>query len=315
MIIAIIVLLFLAVVSSNERAQDAYRSHATSADKSQPVDQFATPKAGIPAIAEALVSNPEPEQSNDRERRDLAAQEGMAVWAFWMAVFAGITTVITSAGTILIWRQVKLTREAVVDTGKATEAMERQNDLAEIAQRPWLKIEARVSYIERTPNSFTVRCDVTATNVGKTVAQNCAIRTAFMWYDGTPRGDAQIRNTRVEAERAVLGNLPEGRQSYPLLPGESVTVSSQNRVVGKLKGEPSDSGEERLYYVVFAAARYQIPGQEIIRETDRAFCFTYAATEEDRNDPFQEFGIPLPLPKDISIETVWMRRAGHNRTT
>lgn len=269
----------------------------------------------IPEPVERAIANPPPSSGEDHEQRDLAAQESMAAWAFWMAFFSGITTVITSAGTFLIWRQVKLTREAVEDTGKATMAMERQNDLTEIAQRPWLKIEATVSHVERTVSSFTVRCDITVTNVGKTVAQNCAVRTALMWYEGTPRGDAKIRDTRDEADKAVMGFLPEGRQAYPLLPGESVTVSSQHLTGGVLKGEINDNGEERLYFVVFAAARYQIPGQEIVRETDRAFCFTYTATGKDRNDPFQNFGIPLPLPNDVSRDTVWMMRAGHNRTT
>lgn len=178
LIAAIIILLALAVGSSHERAQDSYRSHAASSNEKHGVDQFATPKAGVPAIAEAFVSNPEPDLSNQRERRDLAAQESMAAWAFWMAFFAGITTVITSAGTLLIWRQVKLTREAVEDTGKATKAMVRQNELTEEAQRPWLKASVcleQETTLYNNKGQLQIPVKVRVENVGSSVALEIAV--------------------------------------------------------------------------------------------------------------------------------------------
>lgn len=62
--------------------------------------------------------------------RDIAAQEAMADAAIVMAVAACFTFFVTLAGTLLIWRQVKLTREAVEDTAEATDAMLAANEIA-----------------------------------------------------------------------------------------------------------------------------------------------------------------------------------------
>jgi hypothetical protein len=92
--------------------------------------------AGLPGPIERAIANPRPTSGQDNEKRDLAAQEASALWAFWMVCAAVATFAVTSLGTVLIYQQVKLTREAVDDTGKATKAMERQNEIAvDTAQR------------------------------------------------------------------------------------------------------------------------------------------------------------------------------------
>jgi hypothetical protein len=40
--------------------------------------------SGIDTIAESLVANPQPRNTNEREQRELAAQESMAVFSYWM---------------------------------------------------------------------------------------------------------------------------------------------------------------------------------------------------------------------------------------
>src|SRR3546814_7351497 len=61
------------------------------------------------------------EQAPSHTLRDLLAQETMAEAAIWMAAAAVLTLFITSMGTLLIWRQVKLTRQAVEDTSDRSE--------------------------------------------------------------------------------------------------------------------------------------------------------------------------------------------------
>src|SRR3546814_1949987 len=65
--------------------------------------------------------------------------------AIWMAAAAVLTLFITSMGTLLIWRQVKLTRQAVEDTSDATEAMREANVIARtigrVQTRAYLSIQ------------------------------------------------------------------------------------------------------------------------------------------------------------------------------
>jgi hypothetical protein len=91
-------------------------------------------------LAERVASAPEPNSTEEREKRDLAAQEASALWAFWMLIVSGIGVAATMVGTgFLLW-QIILTREAVEDTGHATVAMQRSNEIALRVGRPWLSV-------------------------------------------------------------------------------------------------------------------------------------------------------------------------------
>lgn len=105
---------------------------------SEPKSAVSLPLKQPPANSETAVANQQAqtEQPSQYDLRDLTAQEDMAFWAMWMFVAALATFAITSLGTLFIWRQVKFTRQAVEDTGRATVAMEAQNELAkDTAQR------------------------------------------------------------------------------------------------------------------------------------------------------------------------------------
>lgn len=88
------------------------------------------------------------EQPSEYALRDLVAQEDMALWAMWMFVAAVATFIVTSFGTLLIWRQVKLTRQAVEDTGEATDAMRTQNEIAREAMEKQLRAYVVVTHVE-----------------------------------------------------------------------------------------------------------------------------------------------------------------------
>lgn len=248
--------------------------------------------------------------------RDIIAQEAMADASVAMAVAAFLTLLVTLVGTILIWRQVILTRKAVKDTSKATNAMVRQNELTEAAQRPWLSIEANVAEIEITNESVKLRFEARVSNIGKTVAERCSVRASFIENDTNPDEQRMIEWTRDAATKAAKGDLPEGQAPYPILPQQSFKYDTKKESIGKLHwAEVSAYSDKRLLYTFFVATRYHVPGDDITRETDRAFCLTYIPAKTSRDDPFLPVGIPYPLPKDLSNETVWLRPAGHNRTT
>jgi hypothetical protein len=201
LIAVIVVLLGLAVASGKEREQDAKRANCAAANCENKV-QFTTPRSGVPAIAESFVSDPEPQNGNDREKRDLAAQESMAVWAFWMVVASFGTMLVTLLGTILIWRQVSLTREAVEDTGKATAAMVRQNELTEAAQRPFVIIEPVEKPTDRKPlvKSGTFQY----VNYGKSPA-----RIVRQHFASIPKGKRRLSKSSFNPKRKGK-NLPDG---------------------------------------------------------------------------------------------------------
>lgn len=113
----------------------------------------------------------EGQESNPYGARDIIAQEAMADASIVMAIAACLTFFVTLAGTLLIWRQVKLTREAVEDTGKATKAMTRQNELMEAAQRPYVVVECGKSPTTSDERGHIMPAEYRYANFGGTPAQ------------------------------------------------------------------------------------------------------------------------------------------------
>ena len=122
---------FGALYSPNNQQHQAVGGDTSASESGQYRGQPLSDIAGLPEPIERAIKNPPAENRQDREQRDLAAQESMAAWAFYMALFAGLTALVTFVGTILIWKQVSLTREAVKDTGDATNAMVLQTKISE----------------------------------------------------------------------------------------------------------------------------------------------------------------------------------------
>lgn len=108
-------------------AQNAASTYSTEANQSideRPVE----PVIDFRECAEKIVSATRDAQ---RAEYDLNAQRNMAEWAFWLLVISALGLAITALGTVFLAWQVNLTREAVKDTGEATEAMREANKIAE----------------------------------------------------------------------------------------------------------------------------------------------------------------------------------------
>ena len=173
----------------------------------------------------------------------------------------------------------------------ATEAMVRQNELTEAAQRPWIQIEAEVTKAEFKDHKLTLQCEAIVKNVGKMVAESCAARIGIIVDDAKPSSAQKIEKIKALATHAASSPPGEGRSSYPLLPGERTKLTCKNETTGALKGIDYEYGEgQRFYYTVFVVACYHVPGDSRPHETHRGFCFTYFHSEAESTDPFSPFG-------------------------
>lgn len=124
---------FGALYSPHKKQYEAVSSgHASGVEYRGPSESLSD-ISGIPGFAERAIANPQPASGQDHEKRDLAAQESMAVWAFWMMLVAAFSAIVTTIGTVFLYKQIRLTREAVEDTGKATIAMREGNEIARAA--------------------------------------------------------------------------------------------------------------------------------------------------------------------------------------
>ncbi|WP_273676459.1 hypothetical protein [Erythrobacter fulvus] len=67
---------------------------------------------GIDALAESLIAKPKPRNNDEREQRELAAQESMAVFAYWMFWAVVIQTLLAGGALLAILKDLKQSRES-----------------------------------------------------------------------------------------------------------------------------------------------------------------------------------------------------------
>ncbi len=180
--------------------------------------------AGLPGPVERAIANPHPATGEDHEIRDLAAQEASALWAFWMVVISFASVLITAVGTIFLYKQIVLTREAVEDTGKATLAMDRQNAIAEAAQRAWISVEITVPEFWIAYEKINFRYKITCKNIGNTIADNFFNVVSFKFSNTIPLDEIRVdhkvwRDIKLLDEIALMPNeeqVNEGEISYEI---------------------------------------------------------------------------------------------------
>ncbi|GGA44064.1 hypothetical protein GCM10011395_12840 [Sphingomonas psychrolutea] len=174
-------------------------------------------RAGLPSFAERFVSNPDPNNTEEKERRDLAAQEASAVWAFYAVLIAGLSAIVTAIGTVLLYQQIVLTRRAVEDTGLATDAMKKSNDIAMIGQRPWISIEGiKITKCAIDGGMINFEFEYTLINSGNSPAIDATCGAGFhelyTEIDYTAHAEAAAR--RIPAEGGGEGTIgPHGENT------------------------------------------------------------------------------------------------------
>lgn len=103
--------------------------------------------SSINSVYPITLTEPSSRDRNDNHLRDedenpnnyLIWGDGIAQWI--MAFFGIVATGISGWAVWLLKKTLDATREAVEETGEATKAMIRQNELTEYAQRPWIVVD------------------------------------------------------------------------------------------------------------------------------------------------------------------------------
>lgn len=273
--------------SSNEAAKRA--DSIVQVDRGDP-KQIDRDRAGLPYAVERITSGPDPKGATERENRDLAAQESTSVWTFWMLVASSVGVVATTIGTgFLLW-QIQLTRKAVVDTGKATEAMVRQNELTERAQRAWVAIDATPTKIEIKEHSIEFHYEITLNNIGATVAEHVSL-------------DHQVIDASQGRAKDSIATLIEKwsdpkrrRLGDSMMPKEAITQSFWN--LQTLYNFEQSDNSKAIYPTLFVYVQYRLEGEDVDKIAWRTFRFC-------ARKRFLAFGasparIEPPLPRIIA---------------
>ncbi|QZP08200.1 hypothetical protein [Caenibius sp. WL] len=146
-------------------------------------------------------------QPDEYKERDLRAQETLAGWAMPMFLAAVASVIITAIGTFLILKQVQLTRTAVQDTAKATNAVLEGNDLTRRAHRPWITLDLTPHFSGPYHDGLHMKFDFHFENVGPTLATGVSTKTALLCQrvDETPLAFRTRMSELIEMWKSAYG--------------------------------------------------------------------------------------------------------------
>jgi len=244
-----------AAVNTGQGTSDAY----------QGVTESLPDIALIPDPVERAIANPSPQSGQDHEKRDLAAQESMAVWAFYMTLIAGVTALVTGVGTYFIAAQVKLTQKAIRGTEDATRAMVRQNELTEASQRAWLVVEPKAIEAAYQRKGLNFKWECLFKNVGQTVASEatfCVVARCKAPADFT-HVDDYLAQARQRLNNAVTNVIP------------NECIMGGNGVIYEMVDAFHHlEQKESVSLIMAAVARYKIHADSDWHYTERVFAIT-----------------------------------------
>lgn len=131
--------------------------------------------AGIGRPIERIIANPPPKTGEDHEKRDLAAQEAMAVWAFWMVCVSAATGIVSTFGLVALFVTIRQNREAI---DKARVANNIARDIGEAQARAHLSIKHALCTISKN----YIRLNVDVENNGASPATDIRCRLFVSVY-------------------------------------------------------------------------------------------------------------------------------------
>jgi hypothetical protein len=167
----------------NYPQEQRYQPYRAAADKIADIDS-ALPR---PANAKPFQYRTPCNEPKGKDESDLCAQwraanagEDSAFWAQWGFWIAAV------GSGLLLW-QIILTRQALEDTGDATQAMIDQNEKTDQAQRAWIMPSPDFQNLFVKDGVLSTHCIMSYTNAGSTVAKSVGYFAAY--WPTTPFSD------------------------------------------------------------------------------------------------------------------------------
>ena len=225
----------------------------------------------------------------------------MADWAAIMAALTLATFIATAVGVWLVKRTLDATLEAVVDTGRATEAMLVQNKIALAAQRPWIAIDCELANFSLKGRVLEVEWVVSLKNIGQSAAHNLKTAAHFASMGQDFPKDIDCRFNKFQTNTEV-------RESV-LVPGQVYTWAGEaNESFEHLPWEMREGYRKDCFLCVMAMAKFRIGD-------DPAWHFAMAAFSIGENigiidNRSYRFDNPDLKPSDMIVQ-----RFGRSRAT
>lgn len=185
--------------------------------------------------------------SHDAQRgeADLSAQRQMSDWAFWALIIAFISAAVTGIGTFLLYQQIILTRQAVEDTGNATNAMLEANEISRAqfraSYKPFLRIEIKGPLI-----------DLSRVDNGQNSSNFSRLRAQIhLFNESDQRVTILAYSVGLVGDHAYPGPMRQRKRITLKCEGEHVYLTRGSNETAYPKGEDVDPQSEHTTHTQF----------------------------------------------------------------
>ncbi|BAK65342.1 hypothetical protein SLG_06670 [Sphingobium sp. SYK-6] len=255
------------------------------------------------ALAECVTKAIEAAQEQSESRQDLYAQQDMAKWAFLMLIASVATLALSAVGVWFVKKTLDATLDAVEDTGKATNAMLVQNEIAANAQRPWIFINIDLlscTLIER--RGIKLGFKVQFRNTGQMVAENFHSHVSLVPMDSHLAEHIKEWFDQFEANEVV--------EDRAIIPGDVTEWSSEaSHAIESMPWNTRVGFRKDCYIMILAMARYRLPGDKVWRFAMQSF------SVGQNNSLIDNRTLSYDFPDNLSAKDMTVQRTGLSRAT
>jgi hypothetical protein len=209
------------------------RGPAGAAASNQRPDESAAHLARIAGAAEAIRAQGEARDKEEREKKDLQAQEDMAFWAKWAFMAAAFQAILGLGGFIVVFGTLKASVQSAKEASKAASASMQSVLAAQHSERAYVVLSHSRSITFNKP-AGTVYVVLKVENAGRTPAHVT---------------DVEVRVSFVGGHEESF-EPPDNRRSLAfLVAGASITWFSEFRVGEKLLEMLADPNAQTTLWV------------------------------------------------------------------
>lgn len=180
----------------------------------------------IPGPLERIIANPPPCHGEDNEKRDLAAQEATAGWAFWMVVLSSFQIALNGLGLWALLRTIKQGERTLAVTQTSSEEARRIGEAQVKAYLSIISGEIRVSST-RAILSFSIKN--TGQSPARATGYYAAVHPKAKKFD--PRGNLKEAGARKYELPNIGSNVEECVDERPLPVNGSFQINERQDVV------------------------------------------------------------------------------------
>jgi hypothetical protein len=232
----------------------------------------------IARALEAMEKSQNSDESENRARRDLAAQEGAWRWTKWAVWISAVQAILSATGIAFVISSLRQGQASLSAARRAIQYAREANDIAERTQRPWIAVNIEPVFVGCRDGIFAVEAVVKFENVGVTPATTSFVCVELFHSDRSYHEGIRDRLKSIASQKV--------QTSLAILPNETIERRLSFMEEAEKMNFFEDADRKGIFLTIIVSAHYQagngVPGGWL--ETSRVVLLQRRLLTKGRND-------------------------------